>query len=76
MQGWFSGGPSASAAAASGGGGDPPSLLSDWNTYAASRTQETSISSQLSLDLESAMPESIAPLLKSANTTLIGAFNS
>lgn len=76
VQAWFSGGPSSGGGA--GGDGEPASLLADWNSYAAARTQETStsLSSQLSLDLEAAVPESIAPLLKSANTTLLGAFNT
>lgn len=74
MQGWFSGGPSSDGA--SGGNQEPASLLSDWNSYAANRTLENSPSSQLGLDLEAAVPESIAPLLKSANETLLGAFST
>ncbi|KAI5065974.1 hypothetical protein GOP47_0018598 [Adiantum capillus-veneris] len=75
MQAWFSG---PSSGGDTGGDGEPPSLLADWNSYASARTQETSnsLSSQLSLDLEAAVPESIAPLLKSANNTLLGAFSS
>ncbi|XP_039141377.1 protein transport protein SFT2-like [Dioscorea cayenensis subsp. rotundata] len=48
-QAWFSGGPS------SGGGGEPaPSLLADWNSYAASRAVEDS-SGALSFDIEAAV---------------------
>lgn len=71
MQAWFSGGPSGKN-----GANEPASLLADWNSYAAARSQESSASSQLGLDLEAAVPESFAPLLKSANDTLLGAFST
>eukprot|EP00249_Psilotum_nudum_P019867 c27453_g5_i2 orf=89-766(+) len=75
VQGWFTGGPG-SAAADPGVRQEPDSLLANWNSYAAARTQEGSTSSKLSLDLEAAVPESIAPFLKSANETILGAFSS
>lgn len=63
MQAWFAGGPSNE------GDGGPGSLLEDWNSYAAK-------SSGPSRDLESAVPESFAPLLKTASETFSGAFTS
>ncbi|CAM6121262.1 unnamed protein product [Calypogeia fissa] len=65
MQAWFTGGPSNE------GEGGPGSLLEDWNSYAAK-----SSSSGPSRDLESVVPESFAPLLKTASDTFSGAFTS
>ncbi|KAL2612619.1 hypothetical protein R1flu_024311 [Riccia fluitans] len=64
MQAWFKGGPSGET-------GGQGSVLDDWNSYAASQQ-----SSSTGIDLESAVPESFAPLLKTANETVMGAFNS
>lgn len=55
--------------------GQPGSVLSAWNTY-ASRAPQTGSNAGTTRDVESGMPESLAPLLKSANSTIVGAFNS
>ncbi|CAI9089787.1 OLC1v1024422C1 [Oldenlandia corymbosa var. corymbosa] len=63
-QGWFSGGPTNDLQKA------PPSLLADWNAYAASRDIEESAessSSTLGFDLESAV--------RTANDKVSGTFN-
>ncbi|KAG6544244.1 hypothetical protein Mapa_014347 [Marchantia paleacea] len=64
MQAWFKGGPTSEA-------GGQGSLLDDWNSYAGAQQ-----STGTGIDLESAVPESFAPLLKTANETMMGAFNS
>lgn len=78
LQKWFPGGTSVGGETESAGNQQQPaSLLADWNSYASSAgTQDATSSSPFRLDLESAVPESIAPLLKSANETLLGAFTT
>jgi hypothetical protein len=49
----------------------PGSLLEDWNSYAS----KSSVPG-VGRDLESAVPESFAPLLKSASETFSGAFTT
>jgi hypothetical protein len=61
-QAWFTGGTAASSAAAS---ESQPSLLADWNSYAAARSDA---SSPLSFDIEAAV--------RSANDTVSGTFSS
>ncbi|OEL16542.1 hypothetical protein BAE44_0022439, partial [Dichanthelium oligosanthes] len=63
-QAWFTGGTAASSAAA---GESQPSLLADWNSYAATRTDASS-SSPLPFDIEAAV--------RSANDTVSGTFSS
>ncbi|WVZ66892.1 hypothetical protein U9M48_016052 [Paspalum notatum var. saurae] len=63
-QAWFTGGAAASSAAA---GESQPSLLADWNSYAATRS-DTSSSSPLPFDIEAAV--------RSANDTVSGTFSS
>eukprot|EP01018_Ginkgo_biloba_P018528 Gb_01488 [translate_table: standard] len=53
---------------------NPASLLADWKAYASSRP-EASGSLQAGRDLEASVPESLAPLFKSANETVLGTFN-
>lgn len=65
MQAWFTGGISGE------GDGGPGSLLEDWNSYAAK-----SSGPGIGRDLESAVPESFAPLLKTASDTFSGAFTT
>ncbi|KAJ4976343.1 hypothetical protein NE237_001449 [Protea cynaroides] len=60
-QAWFMGGPSSSDKQ------KPPSLLADWNSYAASKTSEENGSSSLGFDLEAAV--------RTANDTVTGTFN-
>uniref|UniRef100_A0A0E0HPC7 Vesicle transport protein n=1 Tax=Oryza nivara TaxID=4536 RepID=A0A0E0HPC7_ORYNI len=62
-QAWFTGGPAAPAASA---GESQPSLLADWNSYAASRPDASS-SSPLPFDIEAAV--------RSANDTVSGTFS-
>eukprot|EP01018_Ginkgo_biloba_P025530 Gb_22268 [translate_table: standard] len=64
-QAWFMGGPSSSEQQ------KPPSLLADWNAYAASRSEDSGATG----DLEAGAPEAFAPLLKTANDTVMGTFN-
>jgi len=64
-QAWFTGGTAASSAAAS---ESQPSLLADWNSYAAARSDASSSSSPLSFDIEAAV--------RSANDTVSGTFSS
>lgn len=69
MQAWFSGGPSSQPE-------KPASLLAEWNSYAAAQSQNSpSAAAAGGTDLEAGVPESLAPLLKSANETLLGAFS-
>lgn len=68
MQKWFSADQQTTGTAAT--TSSSPSLLADWNSYAASRESEESTSSSSLLpgfDLESAV--------KSANDTVSGTFN-
>ncbi|KAG0585081.1 hypothetical protein KC19_3G256500 [Ceratodon purpureus] len=54
-------------------------VLSAWNTYAARQQQqapEAATHGAPGRDLESGVPESLAPLLKSANSSITNAFNS
>jgi hypothetical protein len=62
-QAWFMGGPSSTNQQKS------PSLLADWNAYAASKSESEDA------DLEAAVPESFAPLIRTANDTVMGTFN-
>ncbi|RLM84370.1 protein transport protein SFT2-like [Panicum miliaceum] len=64
-QAWFTGGTAASSAAAS---ESQPSLLADWNSYAATRSDASSSSSPLPFDIEAAV--------RSANDTVSGTFSS
>ncbi|KAL6596668.1 hypothetical protein ACP70R_047311 [Stipagrostis hirtigluma subsp. patula] len=64
-QSWFTGGPTASAAA---GDESQPSLLADWNSYAASRSDASSSASPLPFDIEAAV--------RTANDTVSGTFSS
>eukprot|EP00252_Welwitschia_mirabilis_P000991 TRINITY_DN10973_c0_g1_i1.p1 TRINITY_DN10973_c0_g1~~TRINITY_DN10973_c0_g1_i1.p1 ORF type:complete len:231 (-),score=29.93 TRINITY_DN10973_c0_g1_i1:20-712(-) len=48
-----------------------PSLLSEWRAYSASKTEGSGSGG----DPESGMPESFAPILKTANETVMGTFN-
>lgn len=50
-------------------------VLSAWNSYAA-RPQQPQPAGVPGRDLESGVPESLAPLLKSANSSISSAFNS
>jgi hypothetical protein len=63
-QAWFTGGTAASPAAS---GESQPSLLADWNSYAATRSDASS-SSPLPFDIEAAV--------RSANDTVSGTFSS
>ncbi|XP_022753002.1 protein transport protein SFT2-like [Durio zibethinus] len=63
MQAWFSGGSSGGE----GQGKEGPSLLADWNSYAASREAEEGTATGFGFDLESAV--------RSANDTVTGTFN-
>jgi hypothetical protein len=63
-QAWFTGGTAASPAAA---GESQPSLLADWNSCAATRSDASS-SSPLPFDIEAAV--------RSANDTVSGTFSS
>lgn len=52
-------------------------VLSAWNSYAARQQQpEAATHGAPGRDLESGVPESLAPLLKSANSSITSAFNS
>ncbi|KAL5199846.1 hypothetical protein ABZP36_021049 [Zizania latifolia] len=62
-QAWFTGG---SSSPTSGAGESQPSLLADWNSYAASRSDASS-SSPLPFDIEAAV--------RSANDTVSGTFS-
>ena len=65
-QAWFTGGPTASAPAA--GAESQPSLLADWNSYAATRSDASSSASPLPFDIEAAV--------RTANDTVSGTFSS
>jgi hypothetical protein len=62
--------------------GQAGSVLAAWRSYASSARGGSDVASAAAnpsstgRDLESAVPESLAPLLKSANNTIVGAFNS
>jgi hypothetical protein len=62
--------------------GQAGSVLAAWRSYASSTRGGSDVASAAAnpsstgRDLESAVPESLAPLLKSANNTIVGAFNS
>jgi hypothetical protein len=58
---WFMGGPSSTNQQKF------PSLLADWNAYVASKSEDA--------DLEAVVPESFAPLIRTANDTIMGTFN-
>jgi hypothetical protein len=64
-QAWFTGGPAASTATAS---ESQPSLLADWNSYAATRTDASSSASPPPFDIEAAV--------RTANDTVSGTFSS
>lgn len=51
-------------------------VLSAWNSYAARPQPEASTHGASGRDLESGVSESLAPLLKSANSSLSSAYNS
>jgi hypothetical protein len=61
-QSWFTGGTASSATAAE----SQPSLLADWNSYAATRSDASS-SSPLPFDIEAAV--------RTANDTVSGTFS-
>ncbi|KAH9312798.1 hypothetical protein KI387_027833, partial [Taxus chinensis] len=65
-QSWFMGGPSSTELDKS------PSVLADWNAYAASKGAGDS---GASADLESGVPTSFAPLIQTANESFMGTFN-
>lgn len=67
MQAWFSGSgsgpsPSSSSAASS----QPPSLLAEWNSYAAARSSEEDVGGGFGIDIEAAV--------RSANDSVAGTF--
>ncbi|XP_024363090.1 uncharacterized protein [Physcomitrium patens] len=51
-------------------------VLSAWNSYAARSQPEPAGQGATGRDLESGVSETLAPLLKSANSSIVGAFNS
>ncbi|MQL67967.1 hypothetical protein Taro_000231 [Colocasia esculenta] len=69
MQAWFSGGPSSGdSRGPSSSSSSTPSLLADWNSYAASKSAEDAgASSALGFDIEAAV--------RSANDKVSGTFN-
>ncbi|GJN00961.1 hypothetical protein PR202_ga18188 [Eleusine coracana subsp. coracana] len=64
-QAWFTGGTAASTATSS---ESQPSLLADWNSYAATRSDASSSASPLPFDIEAAV--------RTANDTVSGTFSS
>jgi hypothetical protein len=62
-QSWFTGGTASSGTAAE----SQPSLLADWNSYAATRSDASSSSSPLPFDIEAAV--------RTANDTVSGTFS-